>query len=108
MALQQHELKALAIELAAALPPANPERSRASFEQMVMLPAAHIADIRRMLLVGLSSLAEIERIENALDVYGSSAPVPKEFRPLHPTGNLEHADFAQALMWLEFAEPVKS
>ncbi len=108
--LAPHELKALAIELAAALPPADPTQSstRASFGEMVTLPAAHVADIRRMLLVGLSSLAEIERIDNALAVAGSNPPIPKEFRPMHPTGALEHADFAQALMWLEFAQPVQS
>ena len=71
--------------------------------EMVTLPAEAIPSLRRMLIVGLAAIAEIERVQKVpgLEESGDGAP-------LHPTGADEHGDFATAMMWLEMASPVEA
>lgn len=70
--------------------------------EMVTLPAEAIPSLRRMLVVGLASIAEIERVQ---PLPGLEDPRPDA--PLHPTGADEQGGFAEALMWLEMAHPVE-
>lgn len=75
--------------------------------EMVTLPSSAIADIRRMLTVGLAAMAEIERLrtEAELSEKGGQA-LPEGLRPVHPTGCEEFGDFSTALLWLEQAAPL--
>ena len=71
--------------------------------EMVTLPATAIPALRKMIAIGMASLAELERLDERL---GKDAP--KGARPVHPTGAHEMGEFASALMWLDQAAPVES
>lgn len=70
--------------------------------EMVTLPAEAIPSLRRMLAIGLASLAEIERVQDNKMFTGGQAGDG----PLHPTGAHETGEFAAALLWLDMATPV--
>ncbi len=70
--------------------------------EMVALPAEAIPSLRRMLAIGLASLAEIERVRDENELRG----VRNGAGPLHPTGAHETGEFAAALLWLDMATPV--
>lgn len=77
--------------------------------ESVTLPAEAIPDLRKMLIVGLAALAEIERVKDFIDLERSSGgEVPDLFVPKHPTGAYEMGDFAMAFLWLEQAQPVEA
>ena len=71
---------------------------------VVTLDAEQVKAIRVALLIGLSSLGEIDRLA---DSYGALTEVdkialPETLRPVHPTGAPDTAsDFADALRYLE-------
>lgn len=78
-------------------------------DKMVTLPAEAMPDIRKAIAIGMSATAEIERIENIIEISElGGSKVQKELHPVHPTGGLVLADFASALMWLDCATPVKT
>lgn len=63
--------------------------------------------IREALLIGLECFGEVERVENVFDLYATmqSGSLPKELRPLHPTGADDTVGrFAGALRILESLE----
>lgn len=77
--------------------------------EMVTLPAAAIPDLRRMLIIGLRSYGECDRVQResraAKDL---GLPVDPNLIPLMLTGGYEAASFAEALSWLDFAEAAEA
>lgn len=64
-------------------------------------------DIRKALIVGLHSLGEIERLDNAYRIHAELAgeSIPDDLCPIHPTGSADTVGtFANALSYLEFLE----
>lgn len=77
--------------------------------QILTIPAEAIPDLRRMLAVGLASIAELERLEKIVGlVVEAGRTVDAELRPMHPTGCDEVAGFATALMWLDMTKPAEA
>lgn len=72
--------------------------------EMVTLPADALPILRRLLAVGLSAVAEIERVRDSAGYQN----IPTELRTLHPTGCHEAGAFATALLYLEQAEPCEA
>lgn len=74
-----------------------------STETTLTLDAEQVHAIRRALITGLSSFAEVERIENAVQVERMcGGAVSDECVPIHPTGCAGSAElFATALACLE-------
>ncbi|GAB1394487.1 hypothetical protein MASR1M60_26510 [Rhodocyclaceae bacterium] len=63
--------------------------------------------IRKVLLIGLSSFGEIERLDNAYSIHTDIAgeAIPDDLRPLLPTGSAGTCgDFADALAALDYIE----
>jgi len=76
--------------------------------EMVSLPAAAIPDIRKMLIIGLASLSELERIADHVELSEKCGrKVENDLKPIHPTGAHEGGTFAEALLWLEYAMPAE-
>jgi hypothetical protein len=70
----------------------------------VRIEPEQIEAIREVLLIGLASFGEIERLSNAVDIEEDICrrPVPKEFHPIHPTGSADTVcKFADALRSLD-------
>jgi len=65
--------------------------------------------IRCALLVGLASFGEIERLANQQELQEAiGRPIEKRLKVIHPTGSPDTtADFAAALLLLEYAAEVK-
>lgn len=77
--------------------------------EIVTIPAEAIPDLRRMLAVGLASIAELERVQDAVGVAEEAGrPTERELHPVHPTGANEAASFAAALLWLDMAKPAEA
>ncbi len=70
-----------------------------------ILDREQVKDLRHMLLIGLASYGEIERLVNAHEVHQLvSDKLPEDLRPLHPTGAADTVSgFATALCHLESA-----
>ncbi|WP_256645120.1 hypothetical protein [Thermomonas paludicola] len=75
--------------------------------EMVTLPAEAIPHIRRMLVVGLHSYGECDRIrQEARAAEGMGQAVDPQLTPAMLSAEYETAAFAEALSWLDYAEPV--
>ena len=49
-----------------------------------------VREIRRALLIGLQSFGEIERLDDAQDIFElGGKKIPERLRVIHPTGNAE-------------------
>ena len=71
------------------------------------IPAEAIPHIRRMLVVGLHSYGECDRIRQearAAEAVGQA--VDPQLTPVKLSGEHETTAFAEALSWLDYAEPV--
>lgn len=76
--------------------------------ESVLIPEAAIPELRRMLIVGQSALAEIERVAAMIQAApGLGKDGKKLLTPKHPTGAPEMGEFASALQWLECATAVE-
>jgi hypothetical protein len=68
----------------------------------ITLDAEQVRDIRKALVIGLTSYGEIERLSNLAgmaDLCGKS--VEEDSRPIHPTGSADTVGiFASALAYL--------
>ncbi len=72
----------------------------------IILEGDDVELIRRMLLIGLSSYGEIERLQNEQEIVEEIAgqPLKDELRVVHPTGSADTAgQFAAALLTLQCA-----
>jgi hypothetical protein len=97
--LTSHELKALAIELAAVMPPVVPAVSRK--DGAIELDADQVALLRHVLLVGLSCAGELDRLLNAHEVTGLGEPWPKCAIPRDQHGDAEMVSkFAEVLRYV--------
>ena len=77
--------------------------------EIVTIPAEAIPDLRRMLAVGLASIAELERVQDAISLADQAGrTTDRELCPVHPTGANEAASFAAALLWLDMAKPAEA
>lgn len=77
--------------------------------EIVTIPADAIPDLRRMLAVGLASIAELERVQDAIGLaHEAGQTTNRELHPVHPTGANEAAGFAAALLWLDMAKPAEA
>lgn len=70
------------------------------------LNADEVALVREMLLIGLASYGEIERLRNVVELAKIfKEKFPEELNPIHPTGSADTvSDFADALRCLKHAE----
>lgn len=75
-------------------------------ESKYVLEHDQVKEIRHVLLIGLASFGEIERLSNARDLYEiGGEKVPEDLSPVHPTGNADTASlFAAALLDLEYSK----
>lgn len=67
------------------------------------LDSYQVATIRRALLLGLSSLGEVQRVRDHFEAsIALGQSIDEKFRPVHPTGSPETVgEFADALLYLE-------
>ncbi len=77
--------------------------------ESVVLPAGAMPDIRKALAYGLAAIGEIERLQNlqALEEMGGK-PWPREHSAISPGDACVITDFADALIWLDCAQPAES
>lgn len=77
--------------------------------EIVTIPAEAISDLRRMLAVGLASIAELERVQDAISLADQAGrTTDRDLCPVHPTGANEAASFAAALLWLDMTKPAEA
>lgn len=75
--------------------------------EMVTLPAEAIRDLRRMLTIGLHAYGEVESVQQEMDALRAMGNVvPDRLFPTMLSAEREVGNFAEALLWLEHAEPV--
>jgi hypothetical protein len=72
------------------------------------LDAEQLTAIRQVLLIGLASYGEIQRLQNVFELSEAGGKsVPETMRPLDPTGAAGTVgDFATALSYVEYAREV--